>query len=203
MSPTAGLDALGETNWKSQRGIEPRLYCTVPYRTVLYCTVLYCAVLYCTVLYCTVLYCTVLYCIVLYCTVLYCTVLYCTVLCCTVLYCTVLYSGLQHRHCINWATQSSVLTKWTAVPVPVHAVIVYEGICLQLHSSVTLASRSGRFTAGEKSPGTYWVGSWVGPHPVWTYWRKEKFPAPAGIRIRVIQTVNQLSCSKFHITVEN
>ena len=55
MSPTAGLDALGETNWKSQRGIEPRLYCTVPYRTVLYCTVLYCAVLYCTVLYCTVL----------------------------------------------------------------------------------------------------------------------------------------------------
>ena len=141
MSPPAGLDAFGETNLKSQQGIEPRLYCTV------------------------------------------------------------LYSGLQHRHCTNWATQTSVVTKGTAVPV--HAVIVYEGICLQLHSSVTLASRSGRFTAGEKSPGTYWVRSWVGPHAVWTYWGKEKFPAPAGIRIRVIQTLNQLSCSKFHTIVQN
>lgn len=112
----------------------------------------------------------------------------------TVLYCTSACSTDTN----NWATQTSFVTKVSAV----YAVTVYERICLQLHSSVTLASRSGRFTAGEKIPGTYWVGSWVGL-PVWTYWRKEKFPSPAGIRIRVIQTLNKLSCSKFHIIVQN
>jgi hypothetical protein len=25
------------------------------------------------------------------------------------------------------------------------------------------ASRHGRFTAGEKAPGTYWIEGWVGP----------------------------------------
>jgi hypothetical protein len=142
MSPTAGLDALGETNLKSQRGIEPRLYCTV------------------------------------------------------------LYSGLQHRHRTNWAIQDFSCDKRNSCPC---ACACRDSIWGNLstapliRNSLTLRT----LTAGEKSPGIHWVRSWVGPHLVWTYWRKEKFPAPASIRIRIIQTLNQLSCSKFHTTVQN
>jgi hypothetical protein len=29
-------------------------------------------------------------------------------------------------------------------------------------------SGSGRFTYGERDSDTHWIGSWVGPEPVWT-----------------------------------
>ena len=74
---------------------------------------------------------------------------------------TVLCSGLRHRHCTNWATQTSVVTKGTAVPV--HA--VREFVYIQLHSSVTFASRSGRFTAGEKKPWYLLSRKLSGPSP--------------------------------------
>jgi hypothetical protein len=35
------------------------------------------------------------------------------------------------------------------------------------------ASRSGRFTYGERFPGTYWVGGWVDPRAGLGYWVKE------------------------------
>jgi hypothetical protein len=34
------------------------------------------------------------------------------------------------------------------------------------------ASRSGRFTPGERAPGTHSIG-WVNPLPVWMTWRSE------------------------------
>jgi len=45
------------------------------------------------------------------------------------------------------------------------------GVELQHHAFLTsaldggewLASRSGRFTSGERTFGTHWVGGWVGP----------------------------------------
>jgi len=30
-----------------------------------------------------------------------------------------------------------------------------------------------------KAPVTHWIGGWVAPRPVWTWWWREKFPAPA------------------------
>jgi hypothetical protein len=35
------------------------------------------------------------------------------------------------------------------------------------------ASRPARFTAGERAPGTHWIGGWMTPEPVWTTWRRE------------------------------
>jgi hypothetical protein len=42
------------------------------------------------------------------------------------------------------------------------------------------ASRPGRFTPGERTPGTHWIEVWVGTEPVWTLWSKEKYIVPAG-----------------------
>jgi hypothetical protein len=36
--------------------------------------------------------------------------------------------------------------------------------------------------AGDRAPGTHWIGGSVGPEPVWTRWWRKKFPAPAGTR---------------------
>jgi hypothetical protein len=53
-----------------------------------------------------------------------------------------------------------------------HAMKTYGGsVEVYLHSFLTLAldggewsaSRPGRFTPGEKAPGTRWIGGWVGP----------------------------------------
>jgi hypothetical protein len=47
----------------------------------------------------------------------------------------------------------------------------YEGVDVQIHVSLPLAlvedessaTRPVRFTLGARHPGTYWIGSWVGP----------------------------------------
>jgi hypothetical protein len=47
----------------------------------------------------------------------------------------------------------------------------YRGVDVYIHVFLTSAlvggelsaSRPGRFTAGERSPGTHWRGGWVGP----------------------------------------
>jgi hypothetical protein len=47
----------------------------------------------------------------------------------------------------------------------------YEGVDVKVHIFLTsafagnewLASRPGRFTPGEISPGTHWIGGWVDP----------------------------------------
>jgi len=40
-----------------------------------------------------------------------------------------------------------------------------------------------------KNPGTHWIGDWVGPRAVWTFWRREKCLAPVGIRTPARQPV--------------
>jgi len=45
----------------------------------------------------------------------------------------------------------------------------------------------GRFTPGERAPGTHWIGRWVGPESVWTLWQREKFSSPAQNRTAVAQ----------------
>jgi hypothetical protein len=52
-----------------------------------------------------------------------------------------------------------------------YAMKEYGGLGVQIHISLTLtqaggewsASRPGRFTPGEKVPGTHWIGNWVDP----------------------------------------
>jgi hypothetical protein len=47
----------------------------------------------------------------------------------------------------------------------------YGGVDVYIHISLTSvlvgtewsASRPGRFTPGERAPGTHWIGGWVGP----------------------------------------
>jgi hypothetical protein len=51
-------------------------------------------------------------------------------------------------------------------------------------------SRPGRFTPGERAPGTHWIGDWWTPKPVWTTWRrKPRDPTGAGINPQVVQPV--------------
>jgi hypothetical protein len=68
-----------------------------------------------------------------------------------------------------------------------HAMKVYWGMEVQLHTFLTSALdggvwsalRPGRFTPGEKAPGTHWIGGWVGPRAVLGAVVKRKIPSPA------------------------
>jgi hypothetical protein len=40
------------------------------------------------------------------------------------------------------------------------------------------ASRTGRFTPGERAPGTHWIGGWVGPRAILDAVVKRKIPSP-------------------------
>jgi hypothetical protein len=40
------------------------------------------------------------------------------------------------------------------------------------------ASRAGRFTPGERAPGTHWIGGWVGPGAILNAVVKRKIPSP-------------------------
>jgi hypothetical protein len=46
------------------------------------------------------------------------------------------------------------------------------------------ASRSGRFTSGERAPSTYWIGGWVGPRTGLDDIEKRKFLALPGLELR-------------------
>jgi hypothetical protein len=55
-----------------------------------------------------------------------------------------------------------------------------------------LASRPGRFTPREKTPGTHWIGGWVGPRAVLDAVVKRKIPSPrreSNPRIPIVQPV--------------
>jgi hypothetical protein len=56
------------------------------------------------------------------------------------------------------------------------------------------ASRPGRFTAGERAPGTHWIGGWVGPRAVLEAVVKRKIPSPrrqSNPRNSIVQPVAQ------------
>jgi hypothetical protein len=71
-----------------------------------------------------------------------------------------------------------------------HEVKMYWGMKIYLHAFLTSAldgdkwsaSRPGRFTAGERTPGTHWIGGWVGPiaglHVVFKRKKIHSFPQP-------------------------
>jgi hypothetical protein len=44
------------------------------------------------------------------------------------------------------------------------------------------ASRPGRFTSRERTPGIHWIGGWVGPRAGLDAGASRKFPAPTGTR---------------------
>jgi hypothetical protein len=46
------------------------------------------------------------------------------------------------------------------------------------------ASRPGRFTAGEKTPGTHFIGGWVGPRVGLDYTENKKFLTLPGFELR-------------------
>jgi hypothetical protein len=73
----------------------------------------------------------------------------------------------------------------------------YGGMDVQLIAFTTSAlaegewsaSRPGRFTVGERAPGTHWIGGWVGPRASVKAVAKKKNPCPAGNRTPVVQPV--------------
>jgi hypothetical protein len=48
------------------------------------------------------------------------------------------------------------------------------------------ASRHGRFTPGEKVPGTHWIGGWVGPRAGLDDVEKRKFLTLPGLELRLL-----------------
>jgi hypothetical protein len=46
------------------------------------------------------------------------------------------------------------------------------------------ASRPGRFTPGERAPGTHWIGGWVGPRAGLDDVEKRKFLTLPGLELR-------------------
>jgi hypothetical protein len=79
-----------------------------------------------------------------------------------------------------------------------HAMKTYGRMKVYLHTFLTLAlhggesaSRLGRFTPGERVPGTHWIGGWVGPRSDIDAMakRKKSLTAPSGNRAPVVQPV--------------
>jgi hypothetical protein len=53
-----------------------------------------------------------------------------------------------------------------------------------LVGGVWSASRSGRFTRGERDPGTHWIGGWVDPRAGLDDLKKRKFLTLLGLKLR-------------------
>jgi hypothetical protein len=85
---------------------------------------------------------------------------------------------------ILWCTVKST---GTTLPLPEHHDMkMYWGAQVQLHIFLTSAldggewsaSRAGRFTPRVTSPGTRWIGGWVGPRASLDTVSKRKIPSP-------------------------
>jgi hypothetical protein len=67
----------------------------------------------------------------------------------------------------------------------------YGGVDVYIHVSLTSAlvggkwsvSFPGSFTAGEKAPGTHWIGGWVGPRAGLDAAEKRKFLTLLGLKL--------------------
>jgi hypothetical protein len=68
----------------------------------------------------------------------------------------------------------------------------YEGVALHIHIFLTSAlaggewsaSRSGRFTRGERAPGNHWIGGWVDPKVGLDEVEKRKFLTLPALELR-------------------
>jgi hypothetical protein len=69
---------------------------------------------------------------------------------------------------------------------------VYGAVDVQIHIFLAsalaggewAASRPGLFTAGEREPGTYWIGGWVNPRAGLDNLEKRKFLILQGLELR-------------------
>jgi hypothetical protein len=95
--------------------------------------------------------------------------------------------GQYFKQVSNWHTQEKGKDKrWTCASIKHHAIEVYWGMEVQLHTFVDLGTRwrwvvsftPGRFTTRERTPGTHWTGGWVGPRIVLDAVVKRKIPSP-------------------------
>jgi hypothetical protein len=81
---------------------------------------------------------------------------------------------------------SKVKVKLSLCLTKYHAVKVYEGVVVQLHAFLTSAvdgdewsaSRPGRFTLGERTSGTHFIGGWASPRAGLDAVMKRKIPSP-------------------------
>jgi hypothetical protein len=70
----------------------------------------------------------------------------------------------------------------------------YGGVDVQTHVFLTSAlvggewsaSHPGRFTHGERAPGTHWTGGWVGPSAGLYDLEKRKFLTLPGFELRLL-----------------
>jgi hypothetical protein len=77
-------------------------------------------------------------------------------------------------------------SKGKVVPVKHYAMKTFGLVDAYTHVFLTSAlvgewsvSRPGRFTPGERAPGTHWIGGWVGPRANLDYMEKWKYmPSP-------------------------
>jgi hypothetical protein len=63
-------------------------------------------------------------------------------------------------------------------------------------------SRAGRFTPRERTPGTHWIGGWVGPSAVLDAVVKRKIPSPrreSNPRTPIVQTSSNFLYCNYHI----
>jgi hypothetical protein len=99
---------------------------------------------------------------------------------------------LGRNHCINIQVKKKVkLSRCTLCRR-------LGGEEVQLLLILNLGTRRGwvvsvtprpRLTPGERTPGTHWLGGWVGPEPIWTQGLEEKSSASVGDRTPVVQSV--------------
>jgi hypothetical protein len=82
--------------------------------------------------------------------------------------------------------QVKVKVKKSLCLTKLHTMKTYWGVEVQLHAFLTSAldggewsaSRSGRFTPREGTPGTHWIEGWVSPRAVLDAVVKRKTPSP-------------------------
>jgi hypothetical protein len=89
--------------------------------------------------------------------------------------------------CFKWAPRhEGVLGEWKYVST--------YSLTSALDGDEWSASRPGRFTSRERTPGTHWIGGWVGPRAVLDTAVKRKIPSPrreSNPRTPIIQPLAQ------------
>jgi hypothetical protein len=89
--------------------------------------------------------------------------------------------------CFNWAPcREDALGEWRYSST--------HSLTSALDGGEWSASRPGRFTPKERTPGTHWVGGWVGPRAVLDAVVKRKFPSlhrESNPRTPIVQPVAQ------------